>query len=52
MAVLEALPCFECGSLNQGTEKHERAKRDAIIQCNEWAIFFHSSEQIGKKTWQ
>jgi hypothetical protein len=49
MAVLEALPCFECGSLNQGTEKHGRAKSAAVIQCNEWANCFHSSEQIGKK---
>jgi hypothetical protein len=52
MAVLEALPCFECGSLNWGTEKHERAKRAAIIQRNEWANFFICLNRIGKKTWQ
>jgi hypothetical protein len=49
MAVLEALPCFECGSLNRGTEKHERAKRAAIIQCNQWAIFFSLLNRLERK---
>jgi len=49
MVVLEALPCFECSSLNQGTEKHERAKRAAIIQCNEWAIFFIHLNRLLRK---
>ncbi len=49
MAVLEALPCFECGSLKRGTEKYERAKRAAIIQCNERVIFFIHLNRLERK---